>query len=186
MIVPRSITLTLVALAGATVLQACGTGKEGSQASSTQGNATPPAESAGAAASGAAAPAAATLSPMPATGKTAKVQMIVDTKGDREDPLNVTVKVGDAVQWVNVSGGPHNIAFFPDSVPAGTADQLAANMPAQSGAGPSDKLGPLSGPLVTAPNDTYTVSFAGLKPGVYKYYCVPHLALNMRGTVTVQ
>jgi plastocyanin len=123
---------------------------------------------------------------MPATGKTAKVQMVVDNKGDREEPLNITVKVGDAVQWVNVSGGPHNIAFWSDSIPTGTEAQLTANMPGATGAGPSDKLGPLSGPLVTAPNDTYTVSFAGLKPGVYKYYCVPHLALNMRGTVTVQ
>jgi len=88
---------------------------------------------------------------MPATGATKTVSMIVDNKGDREDPENVTIKVGDAVTFKNVSGGPHNIAFWADSIPAGTDAQLAANMPAQTGAGPSDKLGPLSGPLITAP-----------------------------------
>ena len=185
MLVPRSFALTLVALAGATALQACGGGgKEGSQ--SAPSTATPANTAATAAPAGGAAPAAATVPAMPATGATHKVQMIVDAKGDREDPLNVTVKVGDAVSWVNVSGGPHNISFWPDSIPAGAEAQLTANMPGQTAAGPVDKLGPLAGPLLTAPNDTYTVSFAGVKPGSYKYYCTPHLAMGMRGTVTVQ
>jgi plastocyanin len=187
MLVPRSIALTVVALAGATVLQACGGGKEASQASTSAANTATPANSTATAAPGAApAAGAATLPPMPATGKTAKVQMIVDNKGDREDPVKVTVKVGDAVQWVNVSGGPHNISFWPDSIPSGADQQLGANMPSQTGAGPADKLGPMAGPLLTAPNDTYTISFAGVKPGVYKYYCTPHLAMGMVGSVTVQ
>jgi plastocyanin len=186
MFVPRSIALTVVALAGATVLQACGGGKEASQASTSAANTATPANSTATAAPGAPAAGAATVPSMPATGKTAKVQMVVDNKGDREDPLNVTVKVGDAVQWVNVSGGPHNISFWPDSIPAGADQQLGANMPSQTGAGPADKLGPMAGPLLTAPNDTYTISFAGVKPGVYKYYCTPHLAMGMRGSVTVQ
>lgn len=188
MLVPRSIALTLVALAGATAVQACSGGKDASQTANSAASTATAANSTATAAPAAGAPAAgaATLPPMPATGKTAKVQMIVDNKGDREDPLNITVKVGDAVQWVNVSGGPHNIPFWPDSIPAGTDQQLAANMPSQTGAGPTDKLGPMAGPLLTAPNDTYTISFAGLKPGVYKYYCTPHLAMGMRGSVTVQ
>ena len=41
-------------------------------------------------------------------------------------------------------------------------------------------------PLLIAPNDAYTVSFAGTKAGTYKFYCTPHLALGMKGTVTVQ
>ena len=126
------------------------------------------------------------MAPAPPTGKTVKVKMVGDAKGYREDPMNVTVKVGDAVQWVNESGGPHNVSFYPDSIPTGTQGQLDANMPAQTGAGPAQKLGPVVGPLLTNPNDTYTVSFAGLKPGVYKYFCTPHAALGMKGSVTVQ
>jgi plastocyanin len=189
MIAPRYLTMTVIALAGATALQACGGGKEANTSGNATSTNTPPAESAAAttaATSGNSTATAGAAQPMPATGATVKVQMLGDAKGYREDPLNVTVKVGGAVQWTNVSGGPHNVSFWPDSIPAGTADQLGANMPAQTASGPAQKLGPLVGPLLTQPNDTYTISFAGLKPGVYKYYCTPHLALGMRGSVTVQ
>ena len=30
------------------------------------------------------------------------------------------------------------------------------------------------------------ISFAGVPAGVYKIYCTPHLALGMKGAVTVQ
>ena len=35
-------------------------------------------------------------------------------------------------------------------------------------------------------NESYTVSFAGLKAGTYDFNCTPHLANNMKGTITVQ
>jgi plastocyanin len=44
----------------------------------------------------------------------------------------------------------------------------------------------LSGTMMTNPNETYTVSFAGVPAGTYHYYCVPHLALGMKGIITVQ
>ncbi len=120
----------------------------------------------------------ATGAAMPATGKTVDVQMLGDDKGYRFNPVAVTVKGGDAVRWTNVSGGPHNVTFWADSIPAGAAAQLGANMP--------NTTAPLTGPLLVNPNATYVVSFAGVKPGVYHYYCTPHLALGMKGTVTVQ
>lgn len=112
------------------------------------------------------------------TGKTVDVKMVGDAKGYRFEPANFTVKVGDGAQFTNVSGGPHDVTFWPDSIPAGAATQLNANMP--------NTMTPLTGPLLTAPNQTYVVSLAGLKPGVYHYYCTPHLALGMTGVITVQ
>lgn len=188
----RYLTTAVLALATAAAVTACGSGEKGNQSANSTGNTSPPSATAGTTATTAATtppggtPGAGAVTVKPATGTTAKVQMLGDAKGYREDPYNVTIKVGDAVQWTNVSGGPHNVSFWPDSIPPGTAEQLAANMPSATGAGPAQKLGPLVGPLLTQPNDTYTISFAGLKPGVYKYYCTPHLALGMRGTVTVQ
>jgi plastocyanin len=55
---------------------------------------------------------------------------------------------------------------------------LNANMP--------NTTSPLTGPLLINANDTYTVSFAGLKAGTYHFYCTPHLALGMKGVITVQ
>ena len=164
-------------------LAACGTGggdqsqpAGGASTSTTTPAATPaPAESA---ATAAAAPAGATAAAAPITGKTVNVQMIGDAKGYRFEPATVTIKAGDGLKFTNVTGGPHNVTFWPDSMPAGMASVLGANMP--------NTTSPLTGPLLITPNDTYTVSFAGAKPGTYKFYCTPHLALGMKAAVTVQ
>jgi len=109
--------------------------------------------------------------------QTVNVQMIGDAKGNRFVPASITIHVGDVVTWTNVSGA-HNVVFWSDSIPAGTQAALQGKMGAT--------MGPLTGPLFAAPNATYTVSFAGLKAGTYKYYCLPHLALGMRAQVVVQ
>jgi plastocyanin len=124
------------------------------------------------------APAAGAAAAAPATGRTVEVKMIGDATGYRFDPANVTVKQGDAVKFVMVSGGPHNVAFQNVTDPAAKA-QLDANMPGQ-------KLGELSGPFVMQPNETYVVSFAKIPAGKYDYICTPHAAMNMKGTITVQ
>src|ERR1700720_2051923 len=53
----------------------------------------------------------------PITGKTHEVKMIGDAKGYRFDPANFTVKQGDGVKFVVVTGGPHNVAFDPATIP---------------------------------------------------------------------
>lgn len=122
--------------------------------------------------------AGAAVAAAPITGKTVDVKMVGDAKGYRFEPANFTVKVGDGVNFINVSGGPHQVTFWADSIPAGTAAQLDKNMP--------NTTSPLEGPLAVTPNQAYVVSFAGLKPGVYHYYCTPHLAMGMTGVITVQ
>ena len=47
-------------------------------------------------------------------------------------------------------------------------------------------LSPLNGVLVLEPNAEYQVSVAKLPAGTYKYYCLPHLALGMKGQMVVQ
>jgi plastocyanin len=113
-----------------------------------------------------------------ATGATHDVQMVGDATGYHFNPATLTIKRGDAVRWTNVSGGPHNVTFWPDSIPAGAQAQLSANMPGTTA--------PLTGPLMLTPNQTYTVSFANVPAGTYKYYCTPHLALGMKAVIQVQ
>ena len=90
----------------------------------------------------------------------------------------LSAHVGDVVRFVSVSGAPHNVSFWEDSIPAGAAATLQRNM--------QRTMGTLSGVLLTEPNETYTVSLAGLRPGTYRYYCLPHLALKMVGRITVR
>src|SRR5919108_3773146 len=119
-----------------------------------------------------AAPAGATGAAAPITGKTVEVKMVGDEKGYRFEPANVTIKQGDGVKWVMVSGGPHNVAFDEANIPAGAKDKLSANMPNQ--------MSPLSSNFFMNPNEAYTVSFAGLPKGTYNYHCTPHLAMGMK------
>lgn len=120
---------------------------------------------------------AATMAPI--TGKTIEVKMVGDAQGYRFEPANFTVKQGDGVKFVVVSGPPHNVAFDPATVPPDVRAQLDANMG-------TDKMGELSSNMKMNAGESVTVSFGNIKPGQYPYHCTPHLALNMKGVITVQ
>ena len=156
--------------AGAFVLFACGGGeKKGADttaATDTAAAVTPPPTTPG------------TGTAAPITGTTHDVNMVGDAKGYRFEPATITVKAGDGIKFINVSGGPHNVTFDPAKVPDDVESVLSANMPNQ--------MAPLSGPLLMNANEAYIVSFAGVKPGTYEINCTPHLAMGMIMHVTVQ
>jgi len=152
----------LIAALGITAL-ACGGGEQAGQQAQ---QAAPPAGQE----PGAAAPAA--------TGTLHEVTMELRDGRYIYDPVQLTIKVGDTVRWINLSGGPHNVAFYQDKIPAGAADVLNPAMP--------NRLGPLNGPLLTDSLAVYQISFAGAPAGTYDYYCLPHEALGMKASLTLQ
>ena len=163
----------LTLLASVAIVGACGGGGEAKKNDTT---AAAPAPSTPAPATPA--PAAGGLAKIAPTGQTVTIKMIGDDKGYRFDPANVTIKSGDAVKFVMVSGGPHNVSFDPATVPADSKAQLDANM--------DQKTSELSSPMMMNPNEEYVISFGGIKPGKYDFHCTPHLAMGMKGSVTVQ
>lgn len=162
--------------ASAVVLGACGGGEKTTTTDSAATAATAPATTDTAAPAGA--PAAGAVAAQAPTGNTVEVKMIGDDKGYRFEPADVTIKAGDAVKFTMVSGGPHNVAFLEGEVAAAGKDQLAANIP--------NAAAPLTSQMVMNPNETITVSFAGVAPGKYGYNCTPHAAMGMKGSITVQ
>jgi len=156
----------LMLVAAFAALGACGGGDAGSAANDTAAS--------GAAPAGGATSAAGTAATV--TGTVHEVQMLGDETGYRYDPVDLTVKQGDGVKWIMVSGPPHNVSF--QNVAANAKAQLSANMPNQ--------LMDLSSPMMMQPNEEYQMSFANVPPGKYDYVCTPHLANNMRGSITVQ
>jgi plastocyanin len=114
----------------------------------------------------------------PITGTTHEVRMLLDGQTYKFDPANLTIKQGDGVKWIMVSGGPHNVAFDPAKVPDDVEAVLSANM--------RDQMMPLSSPYMTQPDESYTISFAGIKAGTYDYVCTPHIMMGMTGKITVQ
>jgi plastocyanin len=77
-----------------------------------------------------------------------------------------------------VSGLPHNVTFWADSIPPGSSGILQGNMTLTTA--------PLTGPLLVNLSQTYLMSFSGVPAGTYHYYCTPHLAFGMKGTIVVQ
>jgi plastocyanin len=169
----KGVALVASAMAVSACFGACGGGSK---------DAAPAASSTPAAAAPAAGAPAASGAALPITGKTWEVKMIGDGNSYKFDPADLTIKAGDGIKFTVVSTPPHNVAF--DAAQAGLADaavkaQLDANMG-------GSKIGELSSPLLLNIGDSYTISFAGIKPGKYAFNCTPHLAMNMKGTVTVQ
>jgi plastocyanin len=166
----RFIGVALVS--SAVVLGACGGGEK-----------KPETAAAVPAAAAAAAPAATgpvtVGTPAPITGKTVEIKMIGDAQGYRFEPKDVTINAGDALKFTVVGGGPHNVAFDATKLPADVRAQLDANYGA-------DKMAELSSNLKMNPGDNIVISFGKIKPGTYEFNCTPHLAMNMKGTVTVK
>lgn len=115
--------------------------------------------------------------PAPAAGTTHEVSMTLEGSEYKFVPASLTIKVGDMVRFKDVTGGPHNVQFYPDSIPAGAAAALDAGMP--------DKMGSLMSPMVET-GGSYTIGFAGAPVGEYRFFCLPHQAMGMKGMITVQ
>lgn len=159
--------LGVALLSGVVLLGACGGGESGDAAPDTATTAGAPATPAPTGAVAAA----------PITGTTHEVRMVGDATGYRYEPANITVKPGDGIKFIMVSGQPHNVAFDPATIPADQKDQLFANMPNSMDG---------SSPMFVTPNEEWTLSLGNIAPGKYPFYCTPHLAMNMRGEITVQ
>ncbi|HXQ29944.1 MAG TPA: plastocyanin/azurin family copper-binding protein [Gemmatimonadales bacterium] len=119
----------------------------------------------------------------PAAPPPAGPVVVVNMTGNGQDkaafePSSLTIQSGTTVRFVNASGGPHNIAFSPDSVPQGGADALRKGMP--------NPLTDLAGPFMTKQDEAYDVSFAGAPRGVYRGVCQPHATLGMTIVITVR
>jgi plastocyanin len=95
------------------------------------------------------------------------------------EPSEVTVSVGEELVWGNTSGRAHTVTALEDEIPDGAdyfasggyESQAAAEEGWQSRGGAIDV------------NATYSHTFE--VAGEYGYYCIPHRAMGMVGTVVV-
>src|SRR3546814_810099 len=86
-------------------------------------------------------------------------------------PTEVTIKVGDTVEWRNVGVVPHTVTADPGRAPT------SRNIELPTGTRTFD-----SGWVTRGKWFRYTFD----KPGVYRYVCLPHERAEMLGTVIVQ
>jgi plastocyanin len=159
---------SMALVASAFVFAACGGGESA------------PADTAATPAADAAAPAGpATMAAI--TGKTHEIKMIQDAQGYRFEPANLTIKVGDGVKFIAVSGFPHNVVIDGTALAPAVKAQLDANFVE----GKQDGIELTTKMMLTA-NESATISFAGVPAGTYNINCTPHVTMNMKGVITVQ
>ncbi|HEY4321688.1 MAG TPA: plastocyanin/azurin family copper-binding protein [Gemmatimonadales bacterium] len=122
-------------------------------------------------------PAAPTAAAPAATGATHEIQMVQEGANSYKFmPDTLTIKQGDVVVFKGISGNGHDVAFYPDSIPAGAAAVLNAAI--------TDQSQPLATNMI-ADGQSVSISFAGAPVGVYKFYCIPHAPMGMKGQLTV-
>ena len=111
-----------------------------------------------------------------AAGATHDVNMVLEGSTYKYVPAELTVGTNDVVRYHNKSGGPHNVAFWADSIPSGAASHIVL----------PDPMAPLSSKLVVAPDEIIELKLNDAPKGDYKFHCTPHLALGMKGKLTVK
>jgi plastocyanin len=98
----------------------------------------------------------------PASADTYKVKMGSDSGMLKFEPSDLTIKVGDTVEWVNNKLSPHNVVFDPSNAEKASSHKA----------------------LVFAPGESFSTTFD--QAGSYSYYCEPHRGAGMVAKVTVQ
>jgi plastocyanin len=135
----------LATVALAALVAACGSDDDGGGVASTPPQATPTAEAA--------------------------QEPVVDmTDALAFEPREITVSVGDRVQWRNVGQIAHTVTTEPSKV----ADPARVSVPRGAKRWDSGLIGG---------DETFSRTFD--EPGTYRYVCIPHEGAGMVGTVVV-
>jgi plastocyanin len=108
------------------------------------------------------------------------VRLIANPKSDayRFEPAQVQAHPSDVVVFQVVSGAPHSIVFEGKDLDQAARVALNSAMPNRSG--------DLSSPLLTTSGTEYRMTVPQVPPGQYPFYCLPHRAYDMRGTLTIK
>jgi plastocyanin len=108
------------------------------------------------------------------------VRLIADARKDdyRFEPASLTVRPNDVIIFRAATGAPHSIVFEGQGLSPGVRGAINSAMPGRSG--------DLSSPLLTAVGKEYRMVVPQVPAGTYQFYCLPHRAYDMRGTIVIE
>jgi plastocyanin len=95
----------------------------------------------------------------------------------RFSPASITARPGDVLIFKVGRGAPHSIVFEAEDLNEATHEAINGAM--------GRRTGDLSSPLLTAEGTEYRMVVPRIVPGVYRFYCLPHRAYDMRGELRV-
>jgi plastocyanin len=92
-------------------------------------------------------------------------------------PATVSARPGDVLLFKTVRGTPHSIVFEAAGLSRPAQEALNGAMPRRAG--------DLSSPLLSPDGAEYRMVVPALSPGRYQFFCLPHRAYDMRGTLQI-
>jgi plastocyanin len=115
-----------------------------------------------------------------AAQETHVVRLVANADKDeyRFEPAELIVHPNDVVVFRVASGPPHSIVFEGGELSQDVRGAFNAVMPGRSAE--------LSSPLLTTPGAEYRMVIPQVPPGTYNFFCLPHRAYDMRGTLRVK
>ena len=97
--------------------------------------------------------------------------------GQRFGPGTVTVQSGTTVRWINEADDAHTVTAYDTSVDEGAYFSTG-------GFDSESEARAILGEALVSKGGSYEVTFD--EPGTYEYFCIPHEAQGMKGTVVVE
>ena len=122
---------------------------------------------------------------LPALADTSHAQRVheirLEANADRDVyrfvPANVSARPGDVLLFRTVSGTPHNVVFEAAGLSAPAHEALNGAL--------SRRAGDLTSPLLSPDGAEYRIVVPAIAPARYQFFCLPHRAYDMRGTLQV-
>ena len=101
-------------------------------------------------------------------------------EGQSFEPETITIAAGDTVVWTNETAEAHTVTAVEGSLPEGAAYFSSGGFSTEEAANVEADLA--KGLLTDG--ETFEHEFP--VAGTYRYYCIPHRAAGMAGTVIVE
>ena len=95
----------------------------------------------------------------------------------RFSPERISARPGDVLLFRAVSGTPHSVVFEGGRLSGPAHEALNGAL--------SRRSGDLSSPLLTPDGAEYRMTVPALPAGRYEFFCLPHRAYDMRGTLQI-
>jgi plastocyanin len=105
---------------------------------------------------------------------------VVDMTAVAFEPAELTVSAGDKVAWTHAGGEPHSVSAYGEEIPEGATYWASGGFESEAAA----RTGWEEGQGYVAADQSYVHTFE--TAGEHAYFCIPHEAAGMEGTVVVE
>jgi plastocyanin len=105
---------------------------------------------------------------------------VVDMQAVAFEPAELTVSAGDTVAWKHAAGEAHNVVAYEEELPGDASYWASGDFDSEEAA----REGWENGKGAVQSGQAYVHTFE--TTGTHEYFCVPHEAAGMVGSVTVE